>query len=293
MVTATAVKTGIVIVLAVGLGVAGGWLLPSLRSGAVSAEGALQPHLIDERENMPIHGFVLDLEFYPIADATLTVIETAAEFRSIGDGSYSIEASPGNYLVIASAPGYRSAAASLSVFYGQATRHDFVLEPKPVGEPYYEILPLTAVIGCQAAVNEFVVDCSPAFSPNRLVATVPVPESAMNALAEIHWEAQSIFATHLTLRSTLVEEGTRIEVGSVGDTTGMKIWLLDWLLHKHMQPGLEWENELSLRAPFGQDDVYGNKGGTGVGYAQDQSIDVYTTLFHYAPGPGTFSAVSG
>jgi hypothetical protein len=30
--------------------------------------------------------------------------------------------------------------------------------------------------------------------------------------------------------------------------------------------------------------------GTGLGYAQDQSIDVFTTLFHYAPGPGDFTA---
>ncbi|HEX9816115.1 MAG TPA: carboxypeptidase regulatory-like domain-containing protein [Candidatus Thermoplasmatota archaeon] len=291
MVPASAVQTGVVVAVALLLGAAGGWLLPSLRPGTF--DGAADPMQIDDSgRTVPIHGFVLDLEFYPIPDATLTVVETAAEFRSTGDGSYGIAASPGNYLVIASAPGYRSAAASLSVFYGQQTRHDFMLESKPIGDPYYEILPFTAVIGCQVAANEVVVDCSPAFSANRLAAKVPVRDSTANALTELHWKAQSQLATHVTLRSTLEADGSRIDVGTVGDITGMKIWLLDWLLHKHMRPGLEWENQLELRAPLGEDDVWGNKGGTGVGYAQDQAIDVYTTVFHYAPGPGDFTATT-
>lgn len=293
MVTGSTLKIGGAVALALLLGIAGGWLVPSLRSGASPTAATAPAQVFEGSEQVPIYGFVLDLEFYPIPEATLMVVETAAEFRSTGDGSYGIEASPGNYLVIASAPGFRSAAASLSVFYGQTTRHDFMLEPKPVGDPYYEILPFTAVIGCQVAANAVVADCSPAFSPNRLVSTRPVEESTMNALTEVNWEAQSIFATHLTLYSNLVSDGSRIDVGTVGGTTGMKIWLLDWLLHKHMQAGLEWENEVELRAPFGQDDGFGNKGGTGAGYAQDQAIDVYTTMFHYAPGPGTFTALHG
>lgn len=289
MISASAVKTGLVVAVALVLGAAGGWLLPSLQSGTLPG-GLAKQHIVEEEKQVPIHGFVLDLEFYPIPDAILTVVETAAEFRSTGDGSYGIEAAPGNYLVIASAPGFRSAAASLSVLYGQTTRHDFMLESKPVGDPYYEILPFTAVIGCQIAANTAVIDCSPAFSPNRLASTVSLPESTMNALTEIHWQAQSGLATHMTLRSNLVSDGSRIDLGTIGGTTGMKSWLLDWLLHKHMRSGLEWENELQLRAPLGEDDLYGNKGGTGVGYAQDQAIQMYSTIFHYAPGPGDFTA---
>lgn len=289
MVSATAIKMGLVVAVALLVGAAGGWLLPSLQSVTLPG-GSAKQHVSEKEEPIPIHGFVLDLEFYPIPDATLTVVETAAEFRSTGDGSYGIEAGPGNYLVIASAPGFRSAGASLSVFYGQTTRHDFMLEPKPIGDPYYEILPFTAVIGCQVAINTAVIDCSPAFSPNRLASSVPLPESTANALTEIHWQPQSGLATHLTLRSNLVSEGSRIDLGTIGGITGMNSWLLDWLLHKHMRAGLEWETELQLRAPLGEDDLYGNKGGTGVGYAQDQAIQMYTTVFHYAPGPGDFTA---
>jgi hypothetical protein len=286
--SASVTKLVAVAVVATLLGLAGGFFLPGMRTD-LSANAA-KAQAASKESDVPIYGFVLDYEFNPIVNATLTVVETEAAFRSAGDGSYDIVATPGNYLVVASAYGYRSAAAALSVLYGQSTRHDFFLEPKPVGDPYYQILPFTAVIGCQVAVGLNAVDCSAAFSPNRLVTNTPIPESTANALTEVHWQAQSVLATHLSLHSTMVIGTTSLEVASMRATTGMKLWLLDSFLHSHLEPGAEWRQQLELAAPFGEDDMYGNKGGTGIGYAQDQSIDVFTTLFHYAAGPGNFTA---
>jgi hypothetical protein len=273
----------------IGLGV--GLLAPLGESSAATAREAARREALAERQ-WPLYGFVLDEELYPIANASLVVVDTAAAFTSDVDGSYAASAKPGTYLVIASAPGYRAAAASLTVFSVERTRHDFVLAAKPTGIPYHTITPTTLHIGCAGAVNGIAFDCSVAFSPNRLQQSIDVPVSTSNALLEVHWEAQSTFATHMNVRSDFMVDGSRIEVADVGGTSGLSLWLLDWFLQKHLAAGATWDSVVGVAAPLGGDNPSGNKGGTGLGFAQDQVVIAYSTLFHYTPGPGNFTALT-
>lgn len=297
-----------------------------LWSGCVGSEGAEDegPSSVDGdglQVGMGIlSGRVLDDEFRALQNATVAVPDLDVEQSTGADGTFRlVNLAPGEYDAIAVKLGYQALGRRVELLPDKTTEVTFLLSPLPTNGTYYESFPWVGLQPCQWYFEGAIAHCTYPYTnaygtakrngvnlsayglprdlqDNRDRYNFSVRLDHTGGVSELFWKASSAAATWQLLvvdcawYDPFWDEC--IPPDAAPGTTGTRYFTkvgrspvrIEWK-HPNMKH-LALSNWMMARA-----NVYGDpQGALQAGFAFDQKIEMYNTVFYGSPPPEGFTA---
>lgn len=252
------------------------------------------PYVLGEGVLNVLQGLVLSIEGFPIANVSVrlpalenfnTTTNEAGEFRF-----ENLE--PRDYIVVAEKEGYRAKTQRAIIEDGKIFQLDFRLEERPTTTPYSETTPWKALLSCQVAYasNPESVeqrDCGEADPNNDATQDFSFTGGGAQLVVEATWVPSQSVSRNLTLEvASLGLQTGDIEFGFTSGPPGLKVPIGQSLMNRYFRDGGQIRVTLGA-APgaLGQPDSYD------AGFALQQNVDVYVTVFYVDVGPPNYSAI--
>jgi hypothetical protein len=242
-----------------------------------------------------LQGIVLSADNLPLENVTMRIPALAengtTSTNALGEFRF-VNLVPRDYLVVAEKEGYRSKTQRAIVEDGKIFQLDFRLEERPTTTPYSEILPWRGFLSCQVAYasNPESVekrDCGLADPNNDPQNDFHFGPGGAQLVIEANWVPTQDLSRNLSMAvaSFGLTVGD-IEFGSTTGPPGIKIPVGQSLVTRFFSEG--GTIRVTLGAAPG---ARGNPDDYDVGWAIQQPVDVYVTVFYIDVGPTGYSAI--
>lgn len=124
-------------------------------SGGDDADTSSIDPSADDGTTGTIEGLVIDAELLNVANATVAILDAAAETATGDDGHFLLEGVPtGQQTLVVNKLGYESSAQRVDVVAGQATEVEVTLSAIAVEEPYLDVVPFAGYFECSMAAAD-------------------------------------------------------------------------------------------------------------------------------------------
>lgn len=251
------------------------------------------PYALPEGVDNILRGRVSGPDQAPLVGASVEIISLQINQTADEQGAYEFQnLEPHDYLVVASHEGYRTKTQRAIVEDGRIFELNFELEEKPLAAPYNETQTFRGVISCEFAYatnpeNVETVSCGGNDPNNAQSKALHVGPGAAQIQIEAYWQRATEASKNLAMTIESVGFGHQdIQFGRQHGETGLKMTISQSLAQKYYANGGDVLVTMNA-APS----VTGDESAIDVGFAVQQSFEVYFTVFYIEPGPATFRFV--
>lgn len=251
------------------------------------------PYTLGEGVTNVLQGLVLSMDGLPLENVTMRLPALNENQTTNVFGEYRFESlEPRDYIVVAAKEGYRSKTQRAIIEDGKIFQLDFKLEERPTTAAYKEVYPWEAFLSCQVAYasNPESVekqDCGEADPNNRASHDFPFGPGGAQLILEAFWEPTQSLSRNLSMNIASVGSQTGdIEFGSTTGPPGIKIPIGQSLMSRYFSEG--GSVRVTLGAAPG---ALGNPDEYDAGWAIQQPVSVYVTVFYIDVGPPNYSAL--
>lgn len=264
-------------------------LAPLLLAGCASDEPAVA---LETLSLGTITGTVTDGSLKPLAGAEVRLDGANETTRTDEAGSFSLRATPGEYLVLASLDGYRGGALRASPGPGETARLAFVLAPIPTQTPEVVVAEQHGLLSCGATVvvaeEEHDAACGGS-DPNarsRVAFPVDATDGLMGAVVEVEWDAHTELAGWFDVTVTTGEGDAATFLGASEGDGRVTISIPGRVLEGAVRAGSVLAVEV---APTGS--MTDEEAGIDAGAVFQQPFVVYLSLFYHQVQPTGYTVV--
>lgn len=273
------------------------WFLPLIlatTAGCLGGDGgSTDTEPIDDgpAEDVPqLQGWVFDPALRPLADASVTVLETGDVANTNRDGHYGFDDLPTDepIVVVTQMDGFISQSKRITLGATQNLRINFTLEPEPVLQAYSEVLDHTGFINCQIVVetedSADTHDCSGGAADDD-VWEFPVQKDLAGLVLEMFWEEGQKGAEFMRARLETVGFGDSDTVlGEAEGLSPVKIRVGSGLAGQYYQEGGMMRVVVEPSANLEEQEM-----GAGTAIAVQQDFEVFASAFYVDPAPTDYS----
>lgn len=265
----------------------------SAKQNAAPTPTSEDPYTLGEGVTNVLQGLVLSGDGLPLENVTVKVPAMDLNQTTNMFGEYRFESlEPRDYIVVAEKEGYRTKTQRAIIEDGKIFQLDFKLDERPTTTPYFEVLPWNAFLSCQIAYasNPESVEkrnCGEADPNNDNSEDFNFGPAGAQLVVEATWTPTQSVSRNLSISVSSVGLQTGdIEFGSTTGPPGLKVPIGMSLMSRYFSQGGAIRVELgSAPGALGRPDDYD------AGFALQQPVQVYVTVFYIDVGPAGYSAV--
>lgn len=244
--------------------------------------------------NEPLSGFVFDAAIQPIAGANVSIPSLGVATTTNEKGRYGFAELPydASMTVITQADGFQPTSKSLQVVQGTAMHVNFTLERVPVKTPFHDTDSFQGIINCngvaKAEGERHEIPCglvAQGLGVDNRVWEFQVDPELTGLVVELFWKQDTEFARHLNLtietmgfgdqdKVIFSEEGESVLRGQIGAFDARRFYSGGGMVRVAVDIGRN----------TAADEV-----NAGVGFAAQQTFEVFATEFYVAPPPPSFT----
>ncbi len=241
-----------------------------------------------------LSGYVLDPGIVPMKDVHVRVLDTNATATTDASGHYAFTDLPVDrvLLLVATKDGFTPLSKQVSVPTQSTVRLNFTMEPISSKTPFMQKLPQTLFIACQVATEvsgqNSTYDCSSGTgieSASRDQWEIAVGPDLAGVVLELAWTAQSPLESALSARLETLNLGQLNVILAEGvSTSPLRLTVPQATAQKYYTPG--GVMKLTVRVDPNND---ANEVAAGAGFAFEQQVDAFASLFYVAPPPPDYT----